>query len=140
VKNAPMSDHSPLPDRDTVDAVVLFDLAITLIAKTDMYPERVVERVVQWLRDPARANDEQDRAHAHAIADVLERVSGEQCASFIVLCRYRNEDSVDGVDRGYVQSPRRTFSSRNEAEQYADWHRRVSSREPIIVALTKRSA
>jgi hypothetical protein len=65
---------SQLPDRDTVDAVVLFDLAITLIAKTDMYPERVVERVVHWLRDPNCASDEQDLAHANAIADVLERI------------------------------------------------------------------
>jgi hypothetical protein len=73
-----MSDHSQLPDRDTVDAVVLFDLAITLMAKTDMYPERVVERVVRWLRDPARSNDEQDRAHANAIADVLERISQQR--------------------------------------------------------------
>jgi len=65
---------SELPDRDTVDAVVLFDLAITLIAKTDMYPERVVARVVHWLRDPDRANDEQDCVHANAMADVLERI------------------------------------------------------------------
>jgi hypothetical protein len=128
-------DHSPLPDRDTVDAVVLFDLAITLIAKTDMYPERIVERVVRWLRDPARANDEQDRAHAYAIADVLERISGEPYANFIVLCRSSIEEGGNG---GYEQATRRTFSSRYEAAQYADGI--SASREPIIVALTERSA
>jgi len=59
-----------LPDRDTLDAVVLYDLALTLISKTDMYPDRTVERVIVWLREMPRL-DERDRRIVNACADLL---------------------------------------------------------------------
>jgi hypothetical protein len=59
-----------LPDRDTLDAVVLYDLALTLITKTDMYPDRVVERVLVWLREMPGL-DEHDRKLVNALADLL---------------------------------------------------------------------
>ena len=59
-----------LPDRDTLDAVVLYDLALTLISKTDMYPDRTVERVIVWLREMPRL-DERDRKIVNACADLL---------------------------------------------------------------------
>jgi hypothetical protein len=62
-----------LPDRDTLDAVVLYDLAITLIAKADMYPDRTVERVIVWLREMPRL-DEHDRKLANACADLLAMI------------------------------------------------------------------
>lgn len=63
-----------MPDRDTVDAVVLFDLAITLLAKTDMYPERIVGQVVTWLRERTRCSSDEDYAHACELATLLERM------------------------------------------------------------------
>jgi hypothetical protein len=59
-----------LPDRDTLDAVVLYDLALTLISKTDIYPDRTVERVIVWLREMPRL-DERDRRIVNACADLL---------------------------------------------------------------------